>query len=204
MINDPFHPEEAIARERDTTKLKLLAAVCAVAVTALLLVGYGYIRKYHAQKILASNTPPPVTDTGPKGPPLAHIVIDEPTLEKGMTTLGGVVKNISKQDLSGLSVVLELRRRKDGGVEESLLPVTPALRQPEQEGSYAMKVSNQEFASIRLAGLKSDPQSNLIAYTSSQGKKRTPERLEPRTIVVKRSGKPGEFVNSPDNPVRVP
>ena len=204
MINDPFHPEEAIARERDTTKRKLLAAVCAVAVTALLLVGYGYIRKYHAQKILASNTPPPVNDTGPKGPPLAHIVIDEPTLEKGMTTLGGVVKNISKQDLSGLSVVLELRRRKDGGVEESLLPVTPALLQPEQEGSYAMKVSNQEFASIRLAGLKSDPQSNLIAYTSSQGKKRTPERLEPRTIVVKRSGKPGEFVNSPDNPVRVP
>jgi len=201
MINDPFHPEEAVARERESSKRKLLAIVCAIAVTAILLAGYGYIRKYHAQKVLAENTPPPVAE---KSPPMAHVVLDEPTLEKGMTTIGGVVKNISKQELSGLAVVIELRRRKDSGVEESLLPVTPAQLQPEQEGSYSLKVSAQDFASIRLAGLKADPQSSLIAYSSSQGKKRTPERLEPKTIVVKRAGKPGEFINTPDNPARIP
>jgi hypothetical protein len=200
MINDPFHQDEVLARERESTKRKLLGVVCAVAVTAILLAGYGYIRKFHAQRVLAENTPPPVVE---KSPPLAHIVVDEPTLEKGMTTLGGVVKNISKQELSGLSVVLELRRRKDSGVEESVLPVTPAQLHPEEEGSYSVKVSAQEFASIRLAGLKADPQSALIAYTSSQGKRRTPERLEPRTIVIKRSGKPGEFINTPDNPGRI-
>ena len=204
MINDPFHPEDAIARERDSSKRKLLAVVCAVGISAILLVGYGYIREYHVEKVIANNTPPPVVETGPKGPPLAHVVVDEPTLEKGMTTIGGVVKNISKQELSGLSVVVELRRRKDSGIEENVLPVTPAQLQPEQEGSYSLKVSSQEFASVRLAGLKADPQSSLIAYNSSQGKKRTPERLEPRTIVVKRSGKPGEFINTPDNPARVP
>ena len=204
MINDPFHPEEAIARERDSSKRKLLAVVCAVGVTAILLAGYGYIRKYHAQQVIADNTPPPVEDTGPKGPAVAHIVVDEPTLEKGMTTIGGVVRNISKQELSGLSVVIEMRRRKDSGIEEAVLPVTPTPLQPEQEGSYSVKVSAQEFASVRLAGLKADPQSSLIAYSSSQGKKRTPERLEPRTIVVKRGGKAGEFINSPDNPGRVP
>lgn len=204
MINDPFHPEEAIARERDSGRRKLLAVVCAVGISAILLVGYGYIRKYHAEKILSNNTPPPVVETGPKGPPLAHVVVDEPTLEKGMTTIGGVVKNISKQELNNLSVVIELRRRKDSGVEESVLPVTPAQLQPDQEGSYSLKVSAQDFASIRLAGLKADPQSSLIAYHSSQGKKRTPERLEPKTIVVKRAGKPGEFINTPDNPTRVP
>ena len=201
MINDPFHPEEAIARERESSKRKLLGVVCAVAVTAILLVGYGYIRKYHAQKVIANNTPPPVAE---KAPPVAHVVIDEPTLEKGMTTIGGVVKNISKQELSGVSVVIELRRRKDAGIEEIPLPVTPAQLQPEQEGSYSVRVSAQDFASIRLAGLKADPQSSLIAYSSSQGKKRTPERLEPKTIVVKRSGKPGEFINTPDTPGRVP
>ena len=201
MINDPFHQEEVIARERESTKRKLLGVVCAVAVSAILLVGYGYMRKYHAQRVIAENTPPTVPE---KSPPLVHIVIDEPTLEKGMTTLGGVVKNISKQELSGLSVVLELRRRKDSGIEETVLPVTPAQLQPEQEGSYSVKVSVQDFASIRLAGLKSESQPALIAYTSSQGKKRTPERLEPTTIVVKRSGKPGEFINSPDNPGRLP
>lgn len=204
MFNDPLHPEEALAREQESNKRKLLAVVCAVGLTAILLVGYGYIRKYHAEKVIAENTPPPVADSGPKGPALAHIVVDEPTLEKGMTTIGGVVRNISKQELSGLSVLLELRRRKDGGLEQSSLPVTPAQLNPEQEGSYAMKVSAQDFASIRLAGLKTDQQPALIAYTSSQGKKRTPERLEPKTIVVKRSGKPGEFINSPDNPGRIP
>jgi hypothetical protein len=204
MINDPFHPEQAVAREQESNKRKLLAAVCAVAVTALLLVGYGYIRKYHAQKVLTENTPPPVVETGPKGPPLAHVVIDEPTIAKGMTTIGGVVKNISQQELTNLSVVIELRRRKDGGLEERVLPVTPALLQPEQEGSYAVTMPAQNVASIRLVGVKADPQSALIAHSSSQGKKRTPERLEPRAIVVKRSGKPGEFLNSPDNPGRVP
>jgi len=201
MINDPFHPEEAIARERDSNKLKLLAVVCAVALTAILLVAYGYIRKYHEQRVIAENTPPPVPE---KAPPLAHVVVDEPTIDKGTTTIGGVVKNISKQQLSGVSVVIELRRRKDGGLEQSALPVAPAQLDPDQEGSYSLKVSAQDFASVRLAGLKADPQSSLIAYSSSQGKKRTPERLEPKTIVVKRAGKPGEFINTPDNPGRVP
>ncbi|HKU76980.1 MAG TPA: hypothetical protein VJR02_23920 [Pyrinomonadaceae bacterium] len=201
MINDPLHAEEALARENESSKRKLLAVVCAVGITAVLLVGYGYIRKYHAQKVIAENTLPPVAE---KGPALAHIVVDEPTLEKGMTTIGGVVRNISKQELNGLSVVLELRRRKDSGLEQTALPVTPTQLQPEQEGSYSLKVSAQEFASIRLAGLKTDSHPDLVAYTSAQGKKRTPERIEPRTIVVKRSGKPGEFINSPDNPGRIP
>ena len=201
MINDPFHPEEAIAREQESNKRKLFAAVCAVAVTALLLVGYGFIRKYHAQRVIANNRPPPVPE---KAPPLAHVVIDEPSLSKGKTTIGGVVKNISKQELTGLSVVIELRSRKNGALEESVLPVTPAQLQPEQEGFYSVTLPAQDVASIRLAGLRADPQSTLVAYSSAQGKKRTPERLEPRTVVVKRSGKPGEFINSPDNPGRVP
>ena len=204
MINDPLHTEESLAREKESSKRKLLAVVCAVAVTAILLIGYGVIRKRYAERLLAENTPPPVADSGPKGPPLAHIVIDEPTLEKGMTTIGGVVRNISKQELRGLTVVIELRRRKDSGLEQTALAVTPTPLQPEQEGSYSLRVPVQEFASIRLAGLKADPQSALVAYTSAQGKKRTPERLEPKTVVVKRSGKPGEFINSPDNPGRVP
>ena len=204
MINDPLHTEEALARENESSKRKLLAVVCAVAVTAILLIGYGVIRKRYAERLLAENTPPRVADSGPKGPPLAHIVIDEPTLEKGMTTIGGVVRNISKQELRGLTVVIELRRRKDSGLEQTALAVTPTPLQPEQEGSYSLRVPVPEFASIRLAGLKADPQSALVAYTSAQGKKRTPERIEPRTIIVKRSGKPGEFINSPDNPGRIP
>jgi hypothetical protein len=204
MINNPFHQEEAIAQEHDSNRRLLLGVVCAVAVTALLVAGYAYIRRSHTQRILAENSPLPVTDSGPKGPPLAHVVVDQPTLEKSFTVIGGVVKNISERELSGVSVLIELRRRKDGGIEEQALPVNPAVLQPQQEGVYSMKAHAQDFASIRLAGVKADPQSSLIVYTSAQGKKRPPERFEPRTIVVKRSGKPGEFINTPDNPGRVP
>lgn len=202
MFNDPFHPEEALTQHKDSRKRKLLAAVCAIAITAVLFVGYAVLRKYHAQRVAADATLP-ATDP-PKGPALAHVVVDEPTLEKGMTTVGGVVKNISSQQLSGLSVMLEFRRRKDGKTEQTVLPVNPAQLQPQQEGAYAAKFSVDDFASVRLAGVQADPQSTMIVYSSSQGKKRPPERLPPQTIVVKRPGKPGEFINTPDNPARIP
>jgi hypothetical protein len=204
MINDPFHPEEAIARERDTTRRMLLGIVCAVAVTALLVVGYAVIRRLHAQQVQANLTPPPVTDNGPKGPAVAHIVVDQPSLEKGSTTIGGVVKNISEKELSGLNIALELLRRNGGGSEHRMVPVAPEKLQPQQEGSYVLKVSALEYGSIKLIGLRANPESNLIAFTTSPGKQRTPERLEPKVIIVKKPGKPGEFINTPDNPTKVP
>jgi hypothetical protein len=202
MFNDPFHPEEAINQQHDSAKRKLLAVVCAVAITAILLAGFAYFRKRHEQRMLANATPP--AESVSKGPALAHVVVDEPTLEKGMTTVGGVVKNISNQHLSGLSVTLEFRRRKDGKTEQQVLPVSPGGLQPQEEGAYAAKFPIEDYASVRLAGVQADPKSSVIVYSSSQGKKRPLERLQPQTIVVKRSGKPGEFLNTPDNPGRVP
>src|SRR6185503_2416295 len=105
--------------------------------------------------------------------------------------------------LSDVFVVIEMRRRKDGGLEEVALPVTPPVLPSQTEGAYSLRAPAQDYASIRLAGVKAAPQSTLIAYSSSQGKKRPPERFEPKIVVVKRSGKPGEFINTPDNPGRI-
>lgn len=204
MINDPFHPEEALAREKESVRRKLLGVVCAVAITAILLVGYAYFRKRHAQQTLLNSAPVVSADNSPKGPPLAHIVIDEPLLEKDTTIIGGVVKNISQRQLTGLSIALELRRRKDGKTEQMQIPVQPAQLQPQQEGTYSVRLPAGDYGSIKFIGLKADPHSTPIPYSSSPGKKRPPERLEPRTVVVKPSGRPGEFINTPDNPVRVP
>lgn len=203
MINDPFHPEEAIARQKETTRRTLLGIVCAVGITAILLVGYAYFRKRHAVQVIANNATIATAETGPKGPPLAHIIIDEPLLERGVTTIGGVVKNISKQELSGLVIVLELKRRKDGGAEQTVVPVAPARLEPEQEGAYSLKLPAQNYGSIRFIGIKADPQSTLIAYSTSPGKKRPPERLEPK-VVGRATTKTGDFINTPENPTRVP
>jgi hypothetical protein len=204
MINDPFHPEEAIAREKESSRRMLLAIVCAIGLSALVLAGYGYIRNRHAKQVLASAAIPAVDNGLPKGPPVAHVQIDEPSLEKGFTTFSGIIKNISDHELTGLSVSLDLIRRKDGSVEKRSIAVEPSKLQPQAEALYSVKLSAQEYGTIRFVGLKADPNATLIAYSSSPGKKRAAERIEPRTIVVKKGGRPGEFINSPDNPVRVP
>src|SRR6266567_8500817 len=204
MINDPLPREDGFAEPTESIRLKLLAIVCAVAVSAILLAGYGYMRKRHGQQALAARTLPALVDNGPKGPAVAHILIDDPLLDKGSTIIGGRVKNISKQELTGLTIALELMRRKEGGAEKASVVVEPARLQPEEEGVYTLKLSSQRYASIRLIGLRADPHSTLVAYSSSAGKKRAPERLEPRTVVVKRSPREGELLSTPANPGRVP
>jgi len=203
MINDPFHPEEAIERERETARRRIFGVICAVALTALLLAGYAFLRRLHAKQVQENQTAQAEPNTGPKGPPLAHIVVDEPSLDKGMTIIGGSVKNISEGQLTGLAIDLQLRR-KNGATEPKLVPVEPTSLQPQQDGSYSLKLSASDYGSVTLVGLRSDPQSKLIAFTTSPGKQRTPERLPTKTVVIRKPGKPGEFINSPDNPVRVP
>jgi hypothetical protein len=205
MINDPFNADASIMREREFNKRKVLAVVLAFCATAALLLGYAYIRKRHAERVIANATVPVMPDTGPKGPAVAHIKIDDPMLDKGVTTIGGVVRNISKRELSGLSVALELRRRRDGKTEQATVPVEPSRLNPDEEGAYTLKLPAQTYGSIKMIGLKADPEATLIAYSSSSGKKRPPEKLEPKTIIVgKRPVKDGEFINTFENPSRVP
>jgi len=204
MINDPFHPEEAIAREKESTKRKLLGVVCAFAITAILFAGYGYMRRVHQRQVFENQQQPVEVQTGPKGPPLAHVLIDEPTIDKGSTIVGGQLTNISERELRNVSIALELHRRKDGRTEQKLVPVEPNSLQPKEEGSYSLKLSSSEYGSIRFMGVRVNAESEAIAFTSAPGKKRALERIEPKVIVVKRPGKPGEFLNTPDNPTKVP
>jgi len=204
MINDPFHPEEAIAREKESTKRKLLGVVCAFAVAAILLAGYGYMKRVHQRQVLENQQQPVAAETGPKGPPLAHVLIDEPTIDKGSTIVGGQLTNISERELSNVSIALELHRRKDGHTEQTLVKVEPSRLQPKEEGSYSLKLSSSDYGSIKFLGVRANAESEAIAFTSSPGKKRALERIEPKVIVVKRPGKPGEFINTPDNPTKVP
>jgi hypothetical protein len=204
MINDSSQEVYIAESRRDSTRRSLLAVVCAFAITALLLAGYAYFRNRHAQQVLVSSAQSAEPETLPKGPTLAHVVVDEPLLEKGTTILKGTVKNTSNRSLSGLIVTLELRKRKESTLEEKSIPVLPSELKPGEEGAYVLKIPAQDYASIRLSGLRADPQFSMIAYSTSAGKKRPPEKVEPRTVIMRPAGKPGEFINTPDNPGRVP
>jgi hypothetical protein len=194
-----------LTAESKTNGLKLLAVLCALLITGGLLVGYAYMRKRHVQRTLAQLVPSEPADNSPKGPPKAQIIVDEPMLKGKETIIGGIVKNLSGQRLNGLSVRLELRRRKDASLVESLVALEPSNLEADQEGAYSVKFPAQEYASVRLVGLIGEPNSSPLAYISAQGKQRPPERIEPKTIVISRpSSKRDEFLNSPDKPARVP
>jgi hypothetical protein len=193
----------AESEARRSMGLKFLAVICAVLVTGALLVGYAVMRKRHAQQTLAAATPVEPPDTSPKGPPRAQIIFDEPLLKGSERIIGGRVKNISGRSLEGLTVHLELRRRKDGELVESLVSVDPSPLEADQEGSYSVRLKAQDYGSVRLIGLSSEPNSTLLAYTSTQGKQRPPERIESKTIVMRPVPRRDEFLNSPDSPARV-
>lgn len=205
MLTDPTHTELLIEEKRSTGRT-LVAVVCAFSVTAIFFVGYTYLRWRSAQQRLAAVAAqaPPASDI-PKGPAKAHILVDEALLKGGQTIIAGTVKNICSEKLSGLTVALELRRRKDGSLEQTSVAVEPRDLEPDHEGRYALKLPAQQYISVRLVGLKAGTDSAALAYTTAAGQKRPPEKLEPKVVTVPRpASRGGEFLNSPDSPARVP
>lgn len=195
--------EELFIEPKSTLLPKLLAAGAALLITALVFAGYTLLRKRHAQESgsLASSSQPAAE---PRQPPKALVMVDEPILQGNKTIISGTVKNTSKEKLEGLSVELELKRRQGGAAETQLVALQPAQLEPEQEARYSVELKAQDYSLTRLIGLKSNQAA--VAYTAAPGQKRPAERLEPKTVIVKKrsSGKPDEFLNTADNPARVP
>jgi hypothetical protein len=194
------HEEELFVESRRSVAPMVLAGISALIITAVVFAGYTMLRRRHAEdsrlQALATATPAPK-------PPKALVIVDEALLQGGRTTIGGVVKNTSAEKLEGLSVELELRRRKDAVIETLLLPLDPGQLEPQQEGRYSLQLKAQDYSSARVIGLKAGLQA--LPYATAQGQKRPLERFEPKTVVVgKPASKGGEFLNSPDNPARVP
>jgi hypothetical protein len=133
------------------------------------------------------------------------VLVDDALLQGSKTIIGGTVRNTSAEKLDDVSVELELKRRKDGVVEKRLVALEPAHLDPQQEGHYSVQLKAQDYASARVVALRVGPDSLPLPYATAQGQKRPPERLESKTITVdKPSSKRSEFLNSPDNPARVP
>jgi hypothetical protein len=195
------HQNELFVEPKSSAGPKLLAGLAALLITALVFAGYALLRKRHAGSLVSS----PQATTATSKPPKALIIVDEALLQGGKTTIGGLVRNTSSEKLEGLAVELELRRRKDAGIETRSIPLAPANLDSQPEGRYLLELKAQDYSSARLVALKAGSNSLPLPYATAQGQKRPLERLEPKTIIVGRpSGKGGEFLNSPDNPARVP
>ena len=199
------HQDELFVEAKGSVWPKLLGGLSALLITALVFTGYTLLRKRHAENtgVLALSSPASAGEAGK--PPKALVIVDEALLQGSKTTIGGIVRNTSAERLEGVSVELELRHRKDGATETRLVPLEPAQLESQQEGRYSLELKAQDYSSARLVALKAGPSLQAVAYATAPGQKRPPERLEPKTIIVGRpAGKGGDFLNSPDNPARVP
>ena len=125
MLTDSVE-SELLHEEKSSLGLKLIAGGLALLFTASVLAGYLYFRNRHARQnlIVPEQTKADLANT-PKGPPKAHILVDEALLKGGQTIIGGSVKNISDETLSGLTVELELKRRSDGTPERMNAALNP-------------------------------------------------------------------------------
>ena len=183
----------------------VIGALVAVLVTGLLFGGYLILRRRHQQQIRAAEEAQAPKLVEQKGPAKAQILVDEALLKGDQTVLGGTVKNISTENLSSLSVQLELVRRKGGQLEKTSVQVQPNQLVPQQEGRYSLLLRSADYRGAKLVGLKSSESSAQLVYVAALGQKRPPEKLEAKTIIVGRPApKKGDFLNTPDTPGRVP
>ena len=204
MLTDSVD-SELLHQEKPSFARKLIAGLLALVFTAAVLSGFLYFRNRHMKQTLSESQPRPALTNAPKGPVKAHILMDEAMLKGGQTIIAGSVKNISQETLSGVVVELELKRRSGGTSERTTVPLNPGHLEPNQEGRYSLKLPAQHFSAVRLVNLSSEPNATPLAFTTAVGQKRPLEKIEPKVVVVPRPrSKGGEFLNSPDNPARVP
>jgi hypothetical protein len=151
-----------------------------------------------------SQSPPTATQTAPE----ANVYVDEAMLARPYAIIGGTVENVGAERLEKLSVEIELRRRGDGGVERREVAVEPGVLEKGKQGRFRLKVLSQEWSGSRVVSLRSGARTQELAYKTLPGAKRPPEKVENKTVVVlppaRKKSDGGDFINTPDNPYRVP
>jgi hypothetical protein len=208
-INDPANePHLFEGGETAPSKwIKFGAIACALAVAVALLVGYRALRARQFERVRAAQqaaTPAAKLSA----PPEAQIFEDEARLKGADAIITGTIRNISDKILEELSFEMELKRRTAKDTERRQINVEPASLDPGAEGRYSLSLRSAEWSGARVFSLNSARRQETIAFKSAVGARRPPERLpqgNPKIVVVPRPRPKGEeFINTPDNPTRIP
>ena len=138
--------------------------------------------------------------------PALTVIEDEATLRGAESVIGGTVRNVSGEKLEDLVVELELSRRVDDAKLVRTVSVNPGSLSPGEEGKYAVKISNRDWAGSKILRIRSGAREEALAFVSQPGAKRPPERTPDGKIIIVRKPrtKGDEFLNSPDDadPIR--
>jgi hypothetical protein len=207
ISNNLLETDDSEVKQDKSSTVKIVSVIIALAITAGLLAGYLIWRKLHEERVATEQQSTSKT-VRPALPQKVQVFIDESVRKGSQAIVSGTVRNISNENLTNLTVEVELTHRKDGSTEVRSLDLEPKDLAPAQESRYSLSLTG-DYRSIKLLRFKSGPQAEEIGFKTAPGAKRPVERAPEttRTIIIERPSAPKkgeEFINTPDNPARVP
>ncbi|MBA3439006.1 MAG: hypothetical protein H0T92_03960 [Pyrinomonadaceae bacterium] len=179
------------------------AIICAVVATFGLFAGYLMLQKRNSVQFAS----PHRDVASAPALPQAQISEDEAMLRGTNAIIGGAVRNISTEKLQGLSIEIELMRRDGTATESRTLEVSPGDLAPGETGRYSLSLPTRQWIGARVTTLQSSVREAAVAFKSTPGARRPPERVpqgQPTVTKAPRTAPRGEeFINTPDNPTTI-
>ena len=179
----------------------LVGLLCALLLTGTVLGGYLYLRKRHERQVAAN-----LEVENKKKAPKVEVFVDEATVEGKTTSLGGTIHNFSNEPLHNLAVELLLRRRVGSGIETRAVTADPTELPPDGKARYTLELPVQNYVSVTFLRVISGDNHAEVAFKVLPGAARPPlESPAAKTVIVNRPAPRGEqFINTPNNPGKVP
>jgi len=188
--------------EKRRTKRLLIGILCAVVLTGAVLGGYIGLRKRHERQVAAA-----AEAEIKRQAPRVEVFVDDALVNGKTTTLGGTVHNISTENLQNIAVELQLRRRVGAGLDTKVVELeTPDLA-PDARAHYSIQVATEDYISATFSHVVSGADRAAVPFKALPGNPRPPlDAPGSKTIIVdkRNPGKGDEFINTPNNPGRVP
>ena len=198
------HPIPIDEEEKRRTRRFLIGLICAVLLTGLVFGGYIYLRKRHERQVAAA-----AELEVKKNAPKVEVLVDDAMVNGKATVLGGTVNNISTEALPNLAVELQLRRRLTGASETKFVAIDTPLLPAGGSARYSVEVVTQDYSTSTFLRVVTGDNKTPVAFRAMAGAPRPPmDAPGSKTVVVggapRPSGKGDEFINTPNNPGRVP
>jgi hypothetical protein len=200
LETEPLPIEE---EERRHTRRLLIGVLCALLLTGSVCGGYLYLRKRHERQVGAATAAEKVE----KEKARVEVAVDEARTEGKKSILSGTIHNISNDTLHNIAVELQLRRRTGGATEARIVMPDSIELAPDARTRYRLEVPVQDYNSATFARVVTGDAHLAIAFKALPGAERPPLPPVPagKTIIVSRPApKDGEFLNSEQNPGKVP
>ena len=200
LETEPLPIEEEESRH---TRRLLVGVLCALLLTGSVCGGYLFLRKRHERQVAATTAAEKIEKEKAK----VEVAVDEARTEGKKSILSGTIHNISNDTLHNLAVELQLRRRTGGSTEARIVVPESADLAPDAKTHYRLEVPVQDYNSATFARVVTGDAHLAVAFKAVPGAERPPLPAVPagRTVVVARPApKDGEFINTEQNPGKVP